>query len=209
MEKLYTSAQMAVLIGVSERSIQRWIQEGRLQATRLEDSALYSVQQEDLERLRFRKHAAEEDRMQALERHSGEHDQRIEQLEEALQLMRARLDQQDDSIRILSEQAQQLQTTLDALGSTRKPVKTQKRVVGTTTAETRHTATTDETEELVLAVPFALEHGITKNTAHTAFKRQAIKTTKIEGDNRHYLNKQQQQAALDYWRDHSTPGFHE
>jgi hypothetical protein len=63
-----TAAQMAVKVGISERSIQRWIQEGRLQAKRIEDSALYEVETDDLDRLRLRGHREEETRLQAVER---------------------------------------------------------------------------------------------------------------------------------------------
>lgn len=63
-----TAAQMAVRVGISERSIQRWMQEGRLQAKRLEDSSLYEVETADLDHLRLRGHREEESRLQAVER---------------------------------------------------------------------------------------------------------------------------------------------
>jgi excisionase family DNA binding protein len=113
MDVLVTTAQMAVMVGVSERSIQRWIQEGRLQATRLEDSALYSVQQAELDRLRFRSHRAEEDRMQGLERRAAEQESLLKDAIATLRLNAEHLQQLDGYTRILSEQIRHLQAALD------------------------------------------------------------------------------------------------
>ena len=60
---------------------------------------------------------------------------------------------------------------------------------------------------LVSARQFARDHGIGE-AGRTAFKRQSIPTTKVEGDPAHYLSRDQRQAALSYWSKHNTKGFH-
>ncbi len=62
-------------------------------------------------------------------------------------------------------------------------------------------------EGLVSAMQFARDHGI-EGAGRTAFKRQTIPTTKVEGDRAHYLSLEQRHAALSYWSEHNTKGFH-
>src|SRR2546425_10742171 len=104
-----TAAQMAVRVGISERSIQRWMQEGRLQAKRMEDSSLYEVESTDLERLRLRGHREEESRLQAVERQVTE---LSVQLETAEQTHQEQLTALERRITDQSEQMAQLNASL-------------------------------------------------------------------------------------------------
>jgi hypothetical protein len=60
---------------------------------------------------------------------------------------------------------------------------------------------------LISARQFARDHGV-EEAGRTAFKRQSIPTTKVEGDSAHYLSLEQRHAALSYWSKHNTKGFH-
>src|SRR5262249_7730757 len=90
---------------------QRWMQEGRLQAKKIEDSSLYEVETADLDRLRLRGHREEETRLQAVERKVTEVDERLDE----------RIFQHEDQLAALedkiSTQAQQI-TLLEAARTT-------------------------------------------------------------------------------------------
>src|SRR3989442_3778312 len=285
-----TAAQMAVRVGISERSIQRWMQEGRLQAKRIEDSSLYEVESSDLERLRLRGHREEESRLQAVERLARELDGKMEGTilvqEEQFTVLERRLTDQAEQIALLeavrsllTSQLQQMtdiqekerrdrellhaqldqlyrqfeslekrtseeeleavqlhlnaleaqlerfsvrlthleeQPTLTRTGplvSAAEHSGTETHATGTAprtrSAERSSAAIMPNAEGIVPAVQFAEAHGISKNAAKSAFKRQNIRTTQIVKPGPHYLDEEQRRAALTYWQEHHTPGFHQ
>jgi len=116
-----TAAQMAVKVGISERSIQRWMQEGRLQAKKIEDSSLYEVESTDLERLRLRGHREEESRLQAVERKVTEmrrdldaaifhHEDQLAALERKFTDQAKQIAELNAALRIATEQLERLAT---------------------------------------------------------------------------------------------------
>jgi DNA repair exonuclease SbcCD ATPase subunit len=180
-----STLEIAMIADVTERSVQRWLSDGTLQAQHVRGNR-YVVNREDLERLRLGKHY------------------------EAFQRLQQRIADLEEEIRVLNVTVDTLQSRLQSLQSSKSRLKRDQPI--TTPTPSKITSETviapSSPEGLVPAIQFAVDHGVDPETAKTQFKRQRIETTQERKGATHYLDELQRIEALTYWNAHNTPGFH-
>jgi excisionase family DNA binding protein len=200
MHQEMSTVEMALIASTSERTVQRWISEGRLPAEHIEHNR-YRIHAEDLEKLKLGKHYEEARGLQRLERKVTDQAEQIAELSAALRIATEQLERlATASLSELETQLHDIRTVyhsklleydpalLKAL-TARVEALEQRLSTPATTPGTPETATKPKTPraqptrsaeavgksselptDLVSARSFAGKHGIHENTLDKAIK---------------------------------------
>lgn len=171
--------QIAAICNVSERTVQRWIREKRLNAQPLPNGR-YRLSESDLQAVMPPDTSTMQERIEALENE-------LRRLHETLQSLNARIE-------VLEQERMRVD-----LKQSFKPNTPQTRVLRPAPPE-YHVAPGDQ----VTARHFAESHQVGRDRMDTLCKSGAIETTQVpsQGKTQHRLNPDQQRAVLRYWQEH-------
>lgn len=179
MQEKLSVTQIAARIGMSERTALRWLHDGKLSATRLDDGK-WLMMTEDLERV------SPSEKIDGLER-------RIEQLAQ-------RVDKRDERIEVLEQEIELFKSRIEALETQKQAAPVSRPVVRATT---QHVTL----GEAVPTRTFAEMHEVTRWSMEGWINRHEVETTPTNRGSKiqHTLNLEQQAAMIHFWQEHNIP----
>ena len=173
-----TAAQIAARIGVSERTIQRYIGDNKLPTKRLAHNK-YAIDSNDIDDMRLPEHHNEITR--------------IEQIEQKVQTLEHRIVQLEAEILLLKSST-----------PTKTTMTTQQKVLRPVNIEYKEGT---PGESVLSARQFAERHGLSRDRMETMIKRSAFETTltPFGGRTQHNLTIEQQANVIAYWNASNIP----
>lgn len=176
-----TAAQIAARIGLSERTIQRYISDKKLPAKRLAHNK-YAIDSNDIDDIKLPEHYNEA----------------------------TRLEEAEQKIRILEDRIFQLENRISKIEQhppTKTTVTTDTKVLRPASVEYKTVALGPD---VVSARNFAERHSVSRDRMETMIKRDAFETTPTPygGRIQQNLTPVQQQAVIAYWNANNIPYMH-